>query len=373
MKSATVDGLTIFRQLAQVGLFAHLASDELAALERLARKSTATLLNDFLRELLTAARDTIVWAPEYGGIHLHPADFQRYILQLQKLAHDQFHMHDFQSQSVEIVKWDRALPYVLLQATFNSQAYEFNCPSIQYAITGPLADLLNRVLADVNADGRLFPFELLHPLGAGPRSGLLYLTPAQAERLKQARLGRVRPVESWSTRAITDLLDELEALGLFSHLPARIIKETRRELFRNDVSSELTVLAAFPDVYDIFDAECIDDPAQDYAAPIGRIGAITHGVFVVDNLTVQAAGDGAHILYSFTWRGELVSGRLEIQGDWIDLGYCHMINALLQKAQIDGQLYPIDTGDQSACLIYLSGAQYHQVTARRLFPIGRPF
>jgi hypothetical protein len=370
MKAA---GLTIFRQLAEVGLFAHLTPDELAALERLARKSTALMLNDFLRELLTAARDTIVWAPEFGGVHLHPADFLWYILQLQKLARDQFHMDDFQSQSVEIVKWDRPLPYVLLQATFNGQAYEFNCPSIQHAITGPLADLLNRVLADVNADGRLFPFELLHPLGAGPRSGLLYLTPARAERLKKARLSRVRPVGSWSTRAITDLLDGLEDLGLFSHLTTRIIMQTRRELFRDDVSSALIVLTSFPDVCDIFDAECIDDPAQDYAAPVRRIGAITHGLFVVDDFAVRAAGDDAHILYSFTWRGEPATGRLQIRGDWIDLEYCHTINALLRKAQIDGQLYPIDTGDQSACLVYLSDAQYRQVATNRLFPVGRPF
>jgi hypothetical protein len=237
-------------------------------------------------------------------------------------------------------------------------------------------ELLNRVLADQQADGRFYAVPYQYHVGpagawdswtdAGWPSPVMFLTEDQRLTLNDLTGVQVAPAAIKRTDEILAIMDLFRESGVLDHVGAEHYRALLHTILREPFGSEMSLLAACPDVVDWFDCESLADVAPDYTRRIENIARISHGVFRPEKLDIQIYGNHEQAVIELSFAGTEHTWRVEARTDWFDLEYCRAINNGLEQAEIDGRVCFVETGDQTACLIFLTAAQKRFIEAHNL-------
>lgn len=367
--------IEILDQLSRTGVFDHLSATEVKALRQRVPAHLSGTTHDIALAILAQSNAVLFWLPKLAGAIENPGDYLPHLERLRDISGDAFHFTEFDAEFVDVPHRIAAIrKRTLVRFVANEQPYEFMLFTGEKGVFDNYTwHYLNRVLADSGAQSRFYGLadssSEAEPSIFNP---IVFLTADQYEAISELGFVKIWRSNAWSTMQILGLIDELSGIGLFSHLSAQEIARAQRQLMRGYVNSPLAVVAAFPNLVHRFDAEMVYDPAEDYARLIQGAMGISRGVFEPHHVIVDLSSDDAHMGISFTYAGINFARKLEHRGssDWVDFEYCRMINQALEETGTNGRLYTLETGDQTAALVFLTDSQFALIEQRSLLPLS---
>lgn len=199
---------------------------------------------------------------------------------------------------------------------------------------------------------------------------LVYLSYAQFKQLNQRRVLRLDTPFAWDKTRVLDVVHTLDELGLLSHLSEIGKEEALQGVFALDIDerSLSAVMEAFGLACRV-DSEMIYDIDKDYRKLITWTCRLSRGLFDVENVQIGELDSERYFTISFTYEGQTFSKRIELQLDWINWDYLAFLNGTLASTGKSHRYCLLETDDQTAPIVFLSGRQLEEVTEQNLLPL----
>lgn len=232
--------------------------------------------------------------------------------------------------------------------------------------------IVNKVLNDRNAKERLyFANKSVFPTSHEKEGfGLILMTKDQCNAWGGTTtyfLSQESHDNSLTSRKISNIVTDLENLGLFVHLTPTELLIAKEELNSRLITQYQDILLAFPKTIVFFDWETgnLENPYEELTQAFGEI---TRGLFTPTNIVDEFAKswEKPTTLFSFDFKGKTYSTSLKMERDWLDPTFMSLISTALKEQGIEGDFYPCLNNGQAGGYMYLSKEQHQQL--EKMYP-----
>lgn len=367
--------VTIAKKLEEIGILGDLSEAEFNSLlddiEHNKTKST--------EELLIATDRILIFEKNDTNTQIAPPDHYEPLYNKLRSLNTEVEFNSFNATFVN--KNYSIGRRILVSFTADNIRYEtlLFYSSEDYVTSSDFYQIVNRLLADKNSRYRFYSVRFIEPSKSGfgkvvsNKFGIISITKEQADFLKDSDildLGYYDSFDFLSTSEINSILDEFKALGLFDHLDEGRFIEEKQELFRQIPMSPIEVLSSFSNVTYRFDTETSDFENPYEEITVDLVG-LSHNEFkptdIVDKFMYDETTE-----FSFTMMGTRYETKVETSGDWLDVSFIDLFNTALEENNVPGRFYLIETGDQTALVIYLNETQMKAIKDKNLLPLITP-
>jgi hypothetical protein len=234
-------------------------------------------------------------------------------------------------------------------------------------------------MAEAGIEERFHNISIIDEQGALQPGAVIFLSPAQRRVLMEQNLIRMPwahdEANIWTLARIKETINELRGIGLFNHLDEKQIVVIQEQIRPEYIASPISILGEFPDTACWFDTEYIYHVIEAYTELVEKVSQISHGIFIPENISVIVGPEmlgyekKEFINLSFGYRGRDYSCDLKDMDDWVDLSFIVLMNQALSEAGQAGRFYGIDTGDQTALVIFLTEQQRETIQQKDLFSL----
>ena len=315
-------------QFNRINLFDHLSTDEYNVLQdkfkKLDTNSFTRLLPNERRDLenwmashkfdlsqvlpiwiLREVRNIIIYLKDWKNKPIYKLDdYKKFLTQLQLISHNQFAISDAKVQFFELDEASIATmgnpDSTALEISFrlNNRKYSdftyFNEGKVGEGFAYyRLIDLANQALTKANVDGRFYQVLAQEEYDTGwPFTwAYIYLSYQQYKRIVQRQLLRfnVDQKYSWSSIRVSDVINDLKGLGLFSYLSSEELDSIQNNILHNESPSYSLILENLPEIVLHIDGEMIYEVSEDYTELVVETSKISGGTFNPENIQVTDA------------------------------------------------------------------------------------
>ena len=227
--------------------------------------------------------------------------------------------------------------------------------------------LINRALAEGGREDRFHIVCTVNEFSHRKDHSIIFLNPSQRNRILETEALILPNVEGeinvWTESQTEASLLSLIGFGLLPALDQDELEALKSKILQEGVSDPVSILCQFPELIYSFDVEYINNRAETekaYREIIGHFAELSAGLFhpekvkltIVEPLSDNRQRDREITLF-FEVQGVQYSKVLVDFNDWVDISFIETINQSLIEHEIMKAFYCVDTGDQSALIVFL--------------------
>ena len=241
---------------------------------------------------------------------------------------------------------------------------------------------INQILTDKGSSYRLFytvifceteDCDSTYKYGENPvdahQFGIIPLTQNQAEAIRQSDVLTIccREFDMVKTSEIERLINEYQKVGLFNGLSEDYIARQKDSILHNQLYDTDGIIYYFDTLFYNFDTETwnFENPYEEITLELINI---SRGKFQPTSIVDEYEYD-TNSKYSFILGGDKYETTLENYSDWLDLSFMELMNRALSEQGIDGKFYTLDTGDQTATIVFFTQTQFKAVKEKDLMTL----
>ncbi len=294
----------------------------------------------------------------------------------------------FTPEEVDVGWADDIQRSISIRYLFGSRSYRFDVPVYSFPSfsTDTPIRTVNRSLAELGIAERFHTVCVVDELARLKSVSIIFLSPTQREKLLLTKT-LILPwadgeANVWTEAKIDEVLGELADLGLLSGHKDEEIRELKSLAMDEQINSVDALVHMIPNLVYNFDTEYmsrVNEEEVAYREIIHQLGELSKNEFVPKDLRIdieQPPTEKPHsdkkINLSFEFNEREYSQSLMDLMGWIDVSFIGLFNRALAESGASNAYYLVETGDQTASIMFISAKTAERIDKSGMISLSRP-